>query len=119
MASRLESKKAKIEQAKSNNQHAPLFWLVPQMVQLLSLSEFVLQPQASQVHRCPPEPDTDDSPPPSDGKDDSPLLLADLSIFEKGCKHTSNRLLYTCVSRRLFLLQKRYYCITLDLSPDC
>lgn len=64
------------------------------MVQLLSLSKFVLQPQASQVHRCPPEPEPDDSPPPSDGDDDSPLLLADLSIFEKGCKHTSNRYAY-------------------------
>jgi hypothetical protein len=54
------------------------------MVQLLSLSVFVLQPQASQVHRS-AEPDADDSPPPppSDGDDDSPLLLAGLSIFEK------------------------------------
>ncbi len=62
------------------------------MVQLLSVSKFVLQPQASQVHRCSAEPDADDSPPPPPlpaGEDDSSLLLPGLSIFEKGWNHRS------------------------------
>ena len=59
------------------------------MVQLLSLSKFVLQPQASQVHRCPAEPDSDESPRvpvPAERDDDVLLLSDDLSIIEMGWK---------------------------------
>jgi len=60
----------------------PLSRLVPQIVQFLSLSEFVLQPHASQVHRCATEPDADDAPTPAGGDaDDSSALLEAMSIF--------------------------------------
>ena len=49
------------QETNESNEDAPLFRLVPHMVQLLSLSEFVLQPQASQVHRCPAETDPGDA----------------------------------------------------------
>ena len=67
---------------------------MPQIVQLPSLSELVLQPHASHVHRCPAEPDADadadadadDDPPPAEGDDDSSLFLDDLSIIERELK---------------------------------
>lgn len=68
----------------NNFRNVPSLRLVPQIVQLLSLSRFVLQPHASQVHRSSPEPAADDSPPPSDGEEESPLLPGGPSIFEDG-----------------------------------
>jgi hypothetical protein len=89
------------------NIDGPSLRLVPQMVQLLSLSKFVLQPQASQVHRSSAEPDADDSPPPSDGDDDSSLLLAGPSIFEKGRKYESKSIKKLCAFGLFFLLYRR------------